>query len=369
MKTIFDPIYGYIELEDYLLNIIDTQEFQRLRDIKQLGCASYVFPSAIHTRFEHSLGVSYLSGIFIKKIQKKQPELNITNNDVRRIKIAGLIHDFGHACYSHFFDHYFLQDVESHLKEHENRSIYLLKNMNIKYDLKLSDEDIYEIEKMILPQKDYGFKYQIVANEKSGFDTDKLDYINRDCHHLGLPYKYDYSRILKQIRVIDDEICFPIKQLANVYELFELRYKLHQQIYQHPVISCAEMMILDILKNSELYKKREEYITDIDKFCQLTDDYINYCYHTTDNYKVKEIYSNLKNRNMYKFILDSENQELDINYDYKLKIKINFGKGDKNPLDYISFYDKKGKINVDINKHLMLVPNKYEIIKYRYIKI
>jgi len=61
MKTIYDSLYGYIEIEDYLLNIIDTKEFQRLRDIKQLGGASYVFPSAIHTRFEHSINVSYLS--------------------------------------------------------------------------------------------------------------------------------------------------------------------------------------------------------------------------------------------------------------------------------------------------------------------
>ncbi len=369
MKTIFDPIYGYVEFEDYLLDIIDTPEFQRLRDIKQLGCASYVFPSATHTRFEHSLGVSYLSGIFIKKIQKKHPELNITNDDVKRVKIAGLIHDFGHACYSHFFDHYFLEEVESPLKEHEKRSIYLLKNMNIKYSFGLSDEDISEIEKMILPEVTYGFKYQIVANEKSGFDTDKLDYINRDCYHLGLPYKYDYSRILKQIKIIDDEICFPIKQVANVYELFELRFKLHQQIYQHPVISSAEMMILDILKNSKLHENKEECITNIEKFIQLTDDYINFCYQTTDNQKLKDIYNNLKNRNLYKFLCDSDNPNLDIEHDFKLKIKMNFGKGDKNPLDYISFYDKNGKKNVNINDHLMLVPNNYEIVKYRYIKI
>lgn len=368
MKTIFDPLYGYIEFEDYLLNIIDTQEFQRLRDIKQLGCASYVFPSATHSRFEHSLGVSYLSGIFIKKIQKKHPELNINEDDIRRIKIAGLIHDFGHACYSHFFDHYFLQEVSSPLKEHESRSIYLLKHMNVKYNLCLSEDDVSEIEKMILSKVEYGFKYQIVANERSGFDTDKLDYINRDCYHLGLPYKYDYTRILKQIKVIDDEICFPIKQVANVYELFELRYKLHQQIYQHPVISSAEMMILDIFKNSKLYENREEYINDVEKFCHLTDDYINYCYQTSDNPKLKEIYTNLKNRNLYKFICDSEDPNLEIDYDFKLKIKINFGKQDKNPLDYITFYDKNGKRKVDINNHLMLVPNHYEIVKYRYIK-
>jgi HD superfamily phosphohydrolase len=368
MKTIYDPLYGYIEVEQYLLDIIDTQEFQRLRDIKQLGCASYVFPSATHTRFEHSIGVSYLSGIFIKNIQKKQTELDITEDDIRRIKIAGLIHDLGHACYSHFFDHYFLSNIENPLKDHEERSIYLLKHMNLKYNLNLSDTDLDEIKMMILSKPSYGFKYQIVANELSGFDTDKLDYINRDCHHLGLTYKYDYTRILKQIKVIDDEICFPLKQLSNVYELFELRYKLHQQVYQHPVISCAEMMILDMFRNSELNEKKLEYITDIDKFIKLTDDFINYLNNVNTNEKFKEIYNDLKSRNLYKFIEDSDDPNLDIDHKYKLKIKINFGKGDKNPLDFITFYDKNGKVKADIKDQLILVPKQYQIIKYRYIK-
>jgi HD superfamily phosphohydrolase len=367
MKLIYDPIYGYIDFEDYLIEIIDTREFQRLRDIKQLGCAAYVFPSATHTRFEHSLGVSYLAGIFIKTIQKKQPELNISDDDVRRIKIAALIHDLGHACYSHFFDHYFLKEIENPLKDHEKRSIYMLKHMNTKYNLKLSDIDITEIERMIMPDFNDGFKYQIVANEKSGYDCDKLDYINRDCHHLGLPYKYDYTRILKQIKIIDNEICFPIKQIGNVYELFELRYKLHQRIYQHPVISCAEMMILDIFKNSDLDKDKVEYITDIDKFIHLTDDYINYLYQVSKNEKLKQIYEDLRSRKLYKFIEDSEDPYLNHTFKYKLKIKINFGMGDRNPLEHINFYDKTGMIKVDINKYLILVPPKYEIIKYRYI--
>ena len=60
-KKIYDPIHGFIPVQPHLLSIIDTQEFQRLRDLKQLGATHYVFPSATHTRFEHSLGVSFLA--------------------------------------------------------------------------------------------------------------------------------------------------------------------------------------------------------------------------------------------------------------------------------------------------------------------
>jgi HD superfamily phosphohydrolase len=370
MKTIYDPLYGYIEFEDYLVNIIDTLEFQRLRDIKQLGCAFYVFPSATHTRFEHSLGVSYLAGIFINSIKENQPELEITNDDIRHIKIAGLIHDLGHACYSHFFDNHFLKELDNPLREHEERSIYMLEYMNHKYKLDLNDEDINEIEKIIIHNDIPKFKYQIISNLKSGYDCDKLDYINRDCYHLGLPYKYDYTRILKQIKIIDNEICFPIKQLANVYELFELRYKLHQQIYQHPIIGCVEMMILDMFNCSMLREKREEYLHDVSKFSSLTDNYIDFLYWTEkENEKLQTIYGNLKSRKLYKFIQDSEDPDLKIEYSHVIKIKINFGMGDKNPLSNMKFYDKNGLVEVDLDKYLLVVPNKYEVVKYRYVKV
>ena len=116
-----------------------------------------------------------------------------------------------------------------------------------------------------------------------------------------------------------------------------------------------------------IQKEKIEYINDIDKFIRLTDDYINYLNHINTNEKFKEIYNNLKSRNLYKFIEDSDNPNLYPECRYKLKIKINFGKGNKNPLDFISFYDKNGKIKVNITKELMLIPNQYEIIKYRYI--
>ena len=82
--------------------------FKKLKNIKQLGLCYYVFPGASHNRFEHSLGVSYLSGLLAETLQINQPELKISDRTVLLIKIAGLGHDSGHACYSHFFDHTFL---------------------------------------------------------------------------------------------------------------------------------------------------------------------------------------------------------------------------------------------------------------------
>ena len=102
MKTIYCPIHKDMKFEKEVLEFVDTPEFQRLRNIKQLGLCYYVFPGASHNRFEHSLGVAHLSYRMIKGLQQRQPELKITNRTCILIKIAGLLHDIGHVCFSHF---------------------------------------------------------------------------------------------------------------------------------------------------------------------------------------------------------------------------------------------------------------------------
>ena len=100
---IFDNIHGYIEVDNIALSIIDTPEFQRLRHIHQGGVLYYVFPTANHSRFEHSIGTYHLAKKIINNIRSKQPELGITDEIVKVISIAGLCHDMGHVMYSHLF--------------------------------------------------------------------------------------------------------------------------------------------------------------------------------------------------------------------------------------------------------------------------
>lgn len=86
-----DPIHGYIELDDISLSIIDTPQFQRLRDLKQLGTLYYVFPGATHNRFEHSLGVGYLAGCMVDRFREYQPELKLTSRESGLLRVAGLV--------------------------------------------------------------------------------------------------------------------------------------------------------------------------------------------------------------------------------------------------------------------------------------
>ena len=96
-KTFNDPIHGHIELSYLATRVMDTPQFQRLRDISQLGGVYFVFPGAASKRFEHSIGVAHLAKSFVQQLRKIQPELQITDQDVQCIELAGLCHDIGHG--------------------------------------------------------------------------------------------------------------------------------------------------------------------------------------------------------------------------------------------------------------------------------
>ena len=150
VKKIYDTIHGFIPISENIQKIIDTPEFQRLRDLKQLGATNYVFPSATHTRFEHSIAVSYLGKTMIENIKKNQPELNISQRDIDLIEIAGLIHDIGHGPFSHLWDNYIISKEE---KDHEERGCEIFKNMIKKYKLGISEEEFGTICEIINPSK------------------------------------------------------------------------------------------------------------------------------------------------------------------------------------------------------------------------
>ena len=120
---IFDPIHGVISIDPLAKKIIDTVEFQRLRNIKQLGCCYYVFPGASHNRFEHSLGVYHLSSKYISILNSKGEYIN--DNERKCIKIAALIHDIGHGPFSHLFDDILPKDINHEYSKYPKHYLHL----------------------------------------------------------------------------------------------------------------------------------------------------------------------------------------------------------------------------------------------------
>ena len=294
-KKIHDVLYGYIEITPLMSRIIDTPEFQRLRDIKQLGPVHFVFPSATHTRFEHSIGVSYLAQKMCESIVKNysdcknndKPVLN--DRDIELYRIAALIHDIGHGPYSHLYD----DNIVKNGVHHEERGIMIFKQMVKRYNLSLTQEEEKTIINYVDPPKDCVncWRYQIIANKFNGIDVDKLDYIQRDCYHLGLKYACDFSRIIEMVNVkqiLDRNndtnnnaivLSWPEKIKYDIYSMFSTRYRLHKQIYEHHAVKSYEPYIVNILKkitsefNIQDSKNNNE--SDLKKFLTLTDSTVH----------------------------------------------------------------------------------------------
>ena len=284
-KKIYDPVHKYMAFEPILFKFIDTIEFQRLKNIKQLGVCYYVFSGASHNRFEHSLGVAHLCGKLLLFFKNNQPELNITDRDIILIKIAGLMHDIGHSCFSHFFDNYFLKEkLDSEYNNHEFRSQIIFEYMVEKYKIELSIEEIKKIKLLIDPiETSNNFMYQILANKKSSIDCDKFDYLLRDTYNLGLPYSFDCNRFIENTKVIDNCICFSDKLLYDIYDLLNLRFRLHKQIYNHHTVNQIEHMILDIFNLVDDELKISDKILNVEKFMSLSDNILDNIFYSTSN--------------------------------------------------------------------------------------
>ena len=386
-KKIYDPIHKYMSFEPLLLKVIDTVEFQRLKNIKQLGLAYNVFSGASHNRFEHSLGVAHLSGLLLENLQQKQPELNITTEQITYVKLAGLVHDIGHSCFSHFFDNYFLKNKFKDSKEieHEYRSKLIFEFIVKKYKLEISDDNIDFVKNLINPNKNnHEFIYQIIANNKTGIDCDKFDYLLRDTYNLGLPYTFECNRFIENAKVIDNDICFSDKLIFDIYDLFNLRFRLHKQIYNHHTINQIEHMILDVFNLVDEYFNISKSIFDINEFIKINDNIIEQIYYSDiDNEKIKKaktIIENIKLRKLYKIeeeisldnkflpknIIDKYSNFTNDDYCYSFTI-INYSKKNENPMNVIYLYNDNKKYLYD-NSKIKICPNKFKEVILRIFK-
>lgn len=169
-KEITDPVHELIKLPTDIFQIIDTPQFQRLRSIKQLGTVEYAYPSAVSNRFSHCIGTAHLSRKWICQFRERQTLLDITEQDIKNVTTAGLIHDIGHAPHSHSFERW-MHSIGRTEWDHEHMGgklfQYLIDDNNLDWEL----EDIRRVRGMIvgdIVDKEKPWLSQCVANHNSG---------------------------------------------------------------------------------------------------------------------------------------------------------------------------------------------------------
>lgn len=296
-----DKVWGLISIPYDLHAIIKHPIYRRLKRIKQLGIISYFKPLADHSRYVHSIGVSYLVYITMLHLHEVYPK-EIPMNHVLCAVYAGACHDLGHGPYSHNFDALLhqlkIEDPEAH---HEYRSMKLVKimfdDLNKKKELvySLSDEEISFIQYLVDPDKYKKYidadltqipKFkagidQIVNNCLSKLDVDKMDYLIRDSLHLGIETinEKNILQMLNRTLIINDKWVFDITDRRTIETLLHHRYILYTQYYCGNKSLAMSYMVSDILlawHNVVDFTSCIKLDTEdqLDMFCSLTDNCI-----------------------------------------------------------------------------------------------
>lgn len=243
-----DAVHGDIEFNEDEVTIIDTPEVQRLRGIKQLGAASFVYPSATHTRFEHSLGTVFCTHKILNSLSSKydlDPRLK------KIIRISALLHDITHIPFGHTFE-----DERKLMPRHDKGNRFqLLTNNTVLGEtlskLKLKDEVSAIVENKNHPQIPKWAK-QVVS---STIDADLLDYLKRDNYFTGLSQNYD-ERIFLSYMIKDDELGMNLVKkgldrqdaITEIMNLLRLRYFLTERVYYHHTKVIVGSMISKALE-------------------------------------------------------------------------------------------------------------------------
>ncbi|KAL9323330.1 hypothetical protein ACSQ67_008187 [Phaseolus vulgaris] len=466
-KHVHDNVHGNIYIDPLSLNFIDTEQFQRLRELKQLewdqdlqgllllwswfrfdplhcrqiaavvvlcnqasplgkrlagelhgkvgftalgfqmnmfnlfnksvcfyvsGFTNMVYPGAMHSRFEHSLGVYWLAGQCVEKLNTYQGlELGIDRFDIQTVKLAGLLHDVGHGPFSHLFERQFLPQVISGCDwSHEQMSVdmvdymvdehridvdsQMIKRVKVKLLLSifsfpaldfehhfLNDHKHYD---MILASSDFApprssseksFLYDIVANGRNGIDVDKFDYIPRDCRACGLGCNFEFQRLLESMWVLDDEICFRAKDYLTIHKMFATRADLYRTVYTHPKVKAMELMIVDALVHANSYLEISSSIHDPSQYWKFCNEYP----------VPKDMLDNFKKVTAQDIVCSQKNGGVTLKEEdvAVCNVSIDLTRGKHNPLESIHFfkdYESNEKFTIPDDRVSHLLPTSYQ---------
>ena len=314
-----DPIHGFIKLSEKEKNLIDTQVFQRLRRIRQLAMTFLVYPGAVHTRFDHSIGVMHVAGQICTKLR----ELNSTkicDEDIDRVRLAALLHDVGHGPFSHvseyLLDAYALDRTDmGHMREkiHEKITVDIVRTDPEIRDI-LSEEECDFVADMIQGQDTQDWQRDIVSSE---LDADKMDYLLRDSYFTGVKYGiYDLEKIIESCLIEVDKtetsLAISSKGIYALEQLLLARYHMTQQVYWHRVsLISNEMIIRGITlaikagntKMKELYQYDENDKENfIQKYLNYHDENVVDILRNCPQEKAHTIFNRLYDRKLFKTV-------------------------------------------------------------------
>ena len=261
---ITDPVHRYIRFSDVERELVDTPVFQRLRRIRQLAGAHLVYPSAQHSRFEHSLGTMHVAGYAGETLLTKG---YLDNEDlVQELRLAALLHDIGHGPFSHLFE----EVLEARCKtSHEDMGRKIISYSEVSDIIRKYGYNSSDICKLSFGESNVKFFNEIIAG---GLSADSMDYLSRDGFFTGVEYgKIDYHRLISSFEIVSNgHLAINRSALYSFESMLISRYEMFKAVYFHKTVRSAEVMLL----HSMTLADKEMGLTDtsLKNYLDLTDE-------------------------------------------------------------------------------------------------
>lgn len=266
-RTYLDPIHQDIVLdrknpaENLIIDLIDTEEFQRLRRVGQLGVSYFTFQGAEGSRFTHSVGVMHVAARLVEQLQEKHPSIQ----EYRPLILASaLLHDIGHGPYSHVTEQILCYD-------HENWSCRIVsEDTRVREVLDNFSEDNQLADKIVnVLKKNFSPKY-VSHMVSSQLDCDRFDYLLRDSYMTGTKYGlFALQRILRSMEIDESNermIVAGEKGQVAVEDYLFARFSMYAQVYYHRKNLAARTLLAKIIRRARyIMNNRSEPINFIDE--------------------------------------------------------------------------------------------------------
>ena len=344
-KIVNDPVYGFINIpSEKIFDIIEHRYFQRLRRIKQLGLTDYVYPGAVHTRFQHTLGAVHLLNSAIQILRLKN--VDISTEEEEAVMLAILMHDIGHGPFSHTLENVIVENLT-----HEQMSMLYMQQLNKEYSGQL-DVAINIFENNYHKK----FLHQLVSSQ---LDVDRLDYLRRDSFYTGVSEGVISSdRIIKMMHVKDGQLVVEAKGIYSIEKFLIARWLMYWQVYLHKTVVSTEQLVLNIFKrvkqlinegeyvflSDELeyfLKKRQfgEQVEILEKFSAIDDTDIIYAikkWQLSSDKVLSELSTRLIQRDLFKIEIQDHPFEAEKIEELKAKAKVQFKYND-DEINYFVF--------------------------------
>ena len=258
LSTVRLPGCGSVRLTRRTLAVLDHPAFQRLRVVRQLGPTSLVYPGAVHTRFEHSIGVYHAASQFVRHLMGVPAfRERVTDEDILTVLAAALLHDLGHYPMAHSLEALHLKGNDT--PRHEEIAAEILRGEHPTWSGPRPLGEVLRREWGVDPERVIGLFVRkpheqerdtdaLIASIVSGaLDADKVDYLERDSLHMGVPYgrNYDRERLLGSLTVAEDGRSIAITDKGKTpAEIFIFgRYMMFSEAYWHHTVRAASAMV------------------------------------------------------------------------------------------------------------------------------